>query len=130
MAHHVVEFWRYPSLGFAASAESYQEFCAVAAEIGAQQLLEFVKNSRPRGTFSRNSLWTWDRLRTLFCRLRKPMKTDLIVMGTHGRRGYDRLMLGSVTDRVMRRAPCPVLAVSKLRTTQQPTGEERRAITA
>jgi nucleotide-binding universal stress UspA family protein len=32
-------------------------------------------------------------------------------MGMHGRRGFDRLMLGSVTDRVMRRAPCPVLAV-------------------
>ena len=40
-------------------------------------------------------------------------KADVIVMGTHGRRGYDRLMLGSVTDRVMRRAPCPVLAVCK-----------------
>jgi nucleotide-binding universal stress UspA family protein len=32
-------------------------------------------------------------------------------MGTHGRRGFDHLMLGSVTDRVMRRALCPVLAV-------------------
>lgn len=38
-------------------------------------------------------------------------KADLIVMGTHGRRGFDHLMLGSVTDRVMRSAPCPVLAV-------------------
>ena len=38
-------------------------------------------------------------------------KADFIVMGTHGWRGYDRLMLGSATDRVMRRAPCPVLAV-------------------
>ena len=40
-------------------------------------------------------------------------KADVIVMGTHGRRGFDRLMLGSVTDRVMRTAPCPVLAASK-----------------
>jgi nucleotide-binding universal stress UspA family protein len=32
-------------------------------------------------------------------------------MGTHGLRGFDRLMLGSVTDRVMRAASCPVLAV-------------------
>jgi nucleotide-binding universal stress UspA family protein len=38
-------------------------------------------------------------------------KADLIVMGTHGRRGYDRLVLGSATNRVMRRAACPVLAV-------------------
>ena len=36
---------------------------------------------------------------------------DLIVMGTHGRRGFDRLVLGSVTERVLRKAQCPVLAV-------------------
>jgi nucleotide-binding universal stress UspA family protein len=34
-------------------------------------------------------------------------------MGTHGRRGLDRLVLGSVTERVLRRAPCPVLAVHR-----------------
>ena len=36
---------------------------------------------------------------------------DLIVMGTHGRRGLDRFMLGSVTERVVRKAACPVLTV-------------------
>src|SRR5262245_24944090 len=34
---------------------------------------------------------------------------DLIVMGTHGRRGFKRLLLGSVTEAVLREAPCPVL---------------------
>ena len=32
-------------------------------------------------------------------------------MGTHGRRGFERFVLGSVTERVLRRSPCPVLAV-------------------
>jgi nucleotide-binding universal stress UspA family protein len=36
---------------------------------------------------------------------------DLIVMGTHGRRGFKRLLLGSVTETVLREAPCPVLTV-------------------
>ena len=38
---------------------------------------------------------------------------NLIVMGTHGLRGVDRLMLGSVTERVLRKARCPVLVVRK-----------------
>jgi len=54
-------------------------------------------------------------------------KADLIVMGTHGRRGYDRLMLGSVTDRVMRRAPCPVLAVCQATPESAATGQDRSA---
>jgi nucleotide-binding universal stress UspA family protein len=36
---------------------------------------------------------------------------DLIVMSTHGRTGLAHMLLGSVTERVLRRAPCPVLAV-------------------
>jgi universal stress protein A len=36
---------------------------------------------------------------------------DLIVMGTHGRTGLPRLLVGSVTEKVVRRAPCPVLTV-------------------
>jgi nucleotide-binding universal stress UspA family protein len=36
---------------------------------------------------------------------------DLVVMGTHGRTGFERLFLGSVAEKVLRKAPCPVLLV-------------------
>lgn len=36
---------------------------------------------------------------------------DLIVMGTYGRRGTKRILIGSVTERVIEYAPCPVLVV-------------------
>ena len=36
---------------------------------------------------------------------------DLIVMATHGRRGLSRLLMGSVTEQVVRCAPCPVLSI-------------------
>ena len=36
---------------------------------------------------------------------------EMIVMGTQGRTGLDRWLLGSVAERVVRRAPCPVLTV-------------------
>jgi nucleotide-binding universal stress UspA family protein len=38
---------------------------------------------------------------------------DLIVIGTHGRSGFERLMLGSVAEKVLRKAPCPVLTVPR-----------------
>ena len=38
-------------------------------------------------------------------------RADLIIMGTHGRTGLEHLMLGSVAERVVRLAPCPVLTV-------------------
>ena len=39
------------------------------------------------------------------------LPADLIVMGTHGRSGFDRLFLGSVAERVLVKAPCPVLTI-------------------
>lgn len=34
---------------------------------------------------------------------------DMIIMGTHGARGIEKILLGSVADRVIKRAPCPTL---------------------
>lgn len=39
-------------------------------------------------------------------------RCDLIVMGTHGRRGFSRILLGSVAERVVRFSPVPVLTMS------------------
>jgi universal stress protein A len=44
-------------------------------------------------------------------RFAKEMNIDLIVMGTHGRSGLVHVLLGSVTEKVVRKAPCPVLTV-------------------
>ncbi len=41
----------------------------------------------------------------------KRISADLIVMVTHGRRGLARLIESSISERVLRRAPCPVLAI-------------------
>jgi nucleotide-binding universal stress UspA family protein len=38
-------------------------------------------------------------------------KVDLIVMATHGRTGFSHLVMGSVAERVVRMAPCPVLTI-------------------
>jgi nucleotide-binding universal stress UspA family protein len=38
-------------------------------------------------------------------------KIDLIIMGTHGRKGIDKILFGSTAAQVVRHAPCPVLTV-------------------
>jgi nucleotide-binding universal stress UspA family protein len=112
VAQHIVELWRHPSGDFAASAGVYEEYSQALRESGNKQLQEFVENHthddiQPQLVvevgIAADSIVSFAQLQ----------KADVIVMGTHGRRGFDRLMLGSVTDRVMRTAPCPVLAASK-----------------
>lgn len=55
-------------------------------------------------------------------------KIDLVVMGTHGRRGLRRLLLGSVTEEVVRVAPCPVLTVPQREAGRFSRGEARRLL--
>jgi nucleotide-binding universal stress UspA family protein len=54
----------------------------------------------------------------------KELHCDLIVMGTHGRRGVARALLGSVTETVVRSAPCPVLTVRAHTTATHPGRDE------
>jgi nucleotide-binding universal stress UspA family protein len=44
-------------------------------------------------------------------RFARETNVDLIVMGTHGHTGLAHVLLGSVTEKVVRKAPCPVLTV-------------------
>jgi nucleotide-binding universal stress UspA family protein len=44
-------------------------------------------------------------------KLARESGTDLIVMGTHGRTGIQHFLIGSVAEKVVRKAPCPVLTV-------------------
>jgi len=38
-------------------------------------------------------------------------EVDLLVIGTHGRSGLDHILFGSIAEKVVRKAPCPVLAI-------------------
>jgi nucleotide-binding universal stress UspA family protein len=44
-------------------------------------------------------------------RMARELKPDLILLGTHGRTGLGRLLMGSVAEEVLRKASCPVLTV-------------------
>ncbi len=112
VALHIVEISRYPYADYAASAGDYDAFIQMMHEGGKEQLEEFVRKHTHEEL--QPELVVRDGLAPdCILAFAESRKADLIVMGTHGRRGYDRLVLGSVTNRVMRRAPCPVLAICK-----------------
>ncbi len=46
-------------------------------------------------------------------RLADELPCDLIVMGTHGRTGWSRLLMGSIAEQIVRKASCPVLTVKR-----------------
>ena len=50
------------------------------------------------------------------------MKADLLVIGTHGRSGFERLLLGSVAEKVLRKASCPVMTVPRRHPDAVPAG--------
>ncbi|MCG3116971.1 MAG: universal stress protein [Candidatus Manganitrophus sp. SA1] len=54
----------------------------------------------------------------------KEVGADLIVMGTHGRKGLSHVVMGSVAERVAREAPCPVFIVREKRVEQAAKNED------
>jgi nucleotide-binding universal stress UspA family protein len=59
---------------------------------------------------------------TAILQVAQERRCELIVMGTHGRTGLPRLLMGSVAEQIVRKAPCPVLTV-RLPQRQAPPSE-------
>jgi nucleotide-binding universal stress UspA family protein len=72
---------------------------------------DFKNSSPPRTMRSGRSPCCWREPRPIAFLSLRARSVDLIAMGTHGRRGFDRLLLGSVTERVMRKASYPVVTI-------------------
>ena len=53
----------------------------------------------------------FDAIAEEIAQLAADLEADLVVVGTHGRRGLSRLLLGSTAEATVRLAPCPVLVV-------------------
>ncbi len=76
----------------------------------ADELRAFLENHTQPGVRMESQIQEGDITDTILA-LARAREADLIVMGTHGRHGLDHLLLGSVTEKVLRKARCPVLVV-------------------
>ena len=89
------------------------ERVSLGLRTGAQEQLEDFVRSHTRNGFPIQSFLREGEITDNILAVAEAEAVDLIVMGTHGRHGLDHLLLGSVTEKVLRKAHCPVLAVRR-----------------
>lgn len=75
------------------------------------KLLKFARKSAVPAGMIDHALVRKGRAHREITEAARTLKSDLIVISTHGYSGMTRALLGSVTERVVREAPCPVLVV-------------------
>ena len=109
--NHVVDFGLPPYEYYAPAVDLNEVFRKTCAD-ARYQLLESAKSLTKNGVqpecFVQEGAVT-----DAILSFAETQGVDLIVMGTHGRKGFDRVTLGSVAEKVLRKACCPVLVVRK-----------------
>ena len=94
-----------------------QRLVAFESSEAGREMKAFLRHlEEDEGLCTRGRLESGDPYRTILAVARDD-RYDLLVMGTHGRTGMSHLILGSLAEAVVRRAPCPVVTV---RTTDPP----------
>ena len=92
------------------TSEQMRSMFAANRQWAIDKLDEMARAARASGLRARTALRT-GKPHDEIVLLATDEQADLIVIGTHGRGGLNRAFLGSVADRVVRLAPCPVLTV-------------------
>jgi nucleotide-binding universal stress UspA family protein len=89
------------------SATSVEKVAVTAAQ---KELSEFTARLLPEGLSVSTRVDVGEAAHTIL-RVAEETMADLIAMGTHGRSGLARMLLGSVAQKIVSHAPCPVLTV-------------------
>ncbi len=108
---HVVEY--YPMMAEVATATTWTQITTELREEGQRLLQRAHDAARAAGVASETRLEDAAAARVcdVVVEQARQHACDLIVMGTHGRRGIEHALIGSDAERVLRMAPCAVLLV-------------------
>jgi len=93
--------------------ERYDEFERSSRDAAQKHLNALVARARKANARARGLLVMGTLPHLEIVKTARSKRADMIVMGTHGRSGLAKLFLGSVAERVIATAPCPVLTVRK-----------------
>ena len=92
------------------SPQVYEDVAAATRAYGQRQLDALVRKAKRAGARAKGLLLEGVPHERI-AQAARSKKADLVVIGTHGRTGFAKLVLGSVASRVLAVAPCPVLTV-------------------
>jgi nucleotide-binding universal stress UspA family protein len=109
LLHVLAPVMALPADGYV-SPQTYDALTTSATAWAQKEMGRLVKAARAGGVRARGALVegaAHDRI----VRAARSLRPEVVVMGTHGRTGLPRLLLGSVAARVIASAPCPVLTV-------------------
>jgi len=111
LVEHVLHlaFSAYPSY---VNAEAIDNVSQGLAAYSREQLTGFLRKHPSEGIEIESFVDEGDVTDTILA-FAQAQAVDLIAMGTHGRHGLDHILLGSVTEKVLRKSRCPVLVVRK-----------------
>lgn len=92
------------------SPKTYDQISASETRWARQEMEQLVKKARAAGVKTTSTIVQGVPAHRIV-RAARAKHADLVVMGTHGRTGFSRFLLGSVASRVVATSPCPVLTV-------------------
>jgi nucleotide-binding universal stress UspA family protein len=90
---------------------AYDEMLNAQRAQAERSMERLVKRARAAGVRATGTVLDSGAVADQIARFAKRQRADLIVMGTHGHGIFARALLGSVAERVINRAPCPVMTV-------------------
>lgn len=92
------------------SPKMYEDLRASAVAWSRKQLLKLVAKAKQRRVRAKGFILEGPAHEQII-RFAKSRHADMVIMGTHGRSGFQKLLLGSVAGRVVSGARCPVMTV-------------------
>ena len=109
---HVIEEWAYIS-GYEQFGAYADDLLDVMREAGKKVLQDAMTQAKTTGVAADSMLFdsSGGRLAEVVATAAREWNADLVVVGTHGRRGVGRMLLGSGAEQIIRLAPVPVLVV-------------------
>lgn len=109
IVHVIPSGWPIGAEGYV-TPRMYQEMETAIRQSAQKQLDRLVAQAKKAGVAVRGLLLSGAAAEAIALTARKE-RSDVVIVGTHGRTGLERLLAGSVASRIVGTAPCPVLTV-------------------